>query len=84
MSLPANIYHRIAESVTKELDIEISDANVHEILEAETIGWSDSVVAAVQMDSLPYYKELHRIPPFVNRRLRPGPLHNKPTTGVEQ
>jgi hypothetical protein len=83
MTFPAHVYHRIAEAATKELGIEVSDADVHEILEAQTIGWKDGVVAAVQMESFPYYKELRQIPPFVNKYLRPGPLHVKPTTGVE-
>jgi hypothetical protein len=50
----AHVYHRIAEDVSRRLDVELSDADIYEILEARTLGWRDDVLSAVRAEANEY------------------------------
>lgn len=50
----AHVEHRIAERVSRDLDKDISSSDVHEILNAKTLGWEDGVVEAVQQEAREY------------------------------
>ena len=52
--LPPHVYHRIAEDVSRMLEITVSTDDVEEILRTKTLGWPDGVVAAVQMEVRTY------------------------------
>lgn len=50
----AHVHHRIAEHVSRDLGVDVSAADVTEILTAKTIGWPDGVVPAVQAEAREY------------------------------
>lgn len=53
-SFPAHVYHRIAEDVGKQFNIFLTSQEVEEILKAQTLGWPDGIVVAVQKEAETY------------------------------
>lgn len=52
-----HVHQRIAENVNRDSSVDTEDLtarDVHEILNARTLGWTDGVVAAVQQDAREY------------------------------
>lgn len=50
----AHVHRRIAEYVSNLLSVDLSAEDVYEILNAQTLGWQDGVVAAVQTEADEY------------------------------
>lgn len=51
---PPHVYQRISEDVSNLLKVCVEPHEVEEILTAQTLGWPDGVVAAVQMEAKTY------------------------------